>query len=137
MRLARLTFLSSRGVEGEIGCNSQENQGSTFWFLVPLKMVKCPLQIVVTTPCEEAEPGSARRKRILLVDDNIVNVKVCLRMLGMLGFDAIVASNGQECLNILFRSDPLFFDAILMDFHMPVLGTLVLVVLISPSVMYR
>jgi CheY-like chemotaxis protein len=58
-------------------------------------------------------------------------------MLGMLGFDAIVASNGQECLIILFRSDPLFFDAILMDFHMPVLGTLVLVVLISPSVMYR
>jgi CheY-like chemotaxis protein len=110
-------------VAGEIGCHSQENQGSTFWFLIPLKTVKHPLQIVVSLACEDAAPGSARRKRVLLVDDNAVNQKVCLRMLGALGFDAIVASNGHECLNVLLRSDPLFFDAILMDFHMPVLGT--------------
>jgi CheY-like chemotaxis protein len=94
-------------------------------------MVKCPLQIVVSSACEDLAPGSARRKRVLLVDDNIVNQKVCLHMLGMLGFDAIVANNGQECLNILLRSDPLFFDAILMDFHMPVLGTAHLAVMVD------
>ena len=59
-------------------------------------------------------------KRILVVDDNPVNRKVCVAMLRRLGCATKVAADGQMCLDALEDDH---FDAILMDFLMPVLGT--------------
>jgi CheY-like chemotaxis protein len=59
-------------------------------------------------------------KRILVVDDNPVNRKVCVAMLRRLGCATKVAADGQMCLDALADDQ---FDAILMDFLMPVLGT--------------
>jgi PAS domain S-box-containing protein len=54
--------------------------------------------------------------RILLVEDNIVNQKVALRILERLGYRADVAANGVEAIEAVRRQD---YDVILMDIHMP------------------
>lgn len=60
-------------------------------------------------------------KSLLLVEDNEVNRKVALRLLQRLGYQADVAANGEEAVNLLLRQH---FDIVLMDAHMPVMGGL-------------
>lgn len=55
---------------------------------------------------------------VLVVEDNAVNQEVALGMLAKIGFNADVADNGQEGLDILAEQH---FDLVLMDCQMPVL----------------
>jgi signal transduction histidine kinase/DNA-binding response OmpR family regulator len=54
--------------------------------------------------------------RILLAEDNVVNQKIALHILQALGYQADVASNGLEVLEILHRQN---YDVVLMDVQMP------------------
>ncbi|WP_457745224.1 response regulator [Sulfurimonas sp.] len=58
-----------------------------------------------------------RDNRILLAEDNIINQKVILGLLGESGMEIIVANDGKEALEILEKDDD--FMLILMDAHMP------------------
>ncbi|MHB8634448.1 MAG: response regulator [Thermoplasmatota archaeon] len=58
-----------------------------------------------------------RGLRILLVEDNVVNQKVALRMLARLGITADVANNGQFAIDMVQEK---LYDLILMDVQMPV-----------------
>ncbi len=59
-------------------------------------------------------------KRLMVVEDNVVNQMVILGMLKKLGIDAEVANNGLEAVN-LYSRHPAAYDLILMDCEMPVL----------------
>ncbi len=64
-----------------------------------------------------AREASARsRGRILVVEDNVVNQKVAVRLLENLGYKADVAANGLEAIDALRR---LPYKMVLMDCHMP------------------
>ncbi len=54
--------------------------------------------------------------RILLAEDNVVNQKLALRLLGQMGYRADVAANGLELLQALQRQP---YDLALMDVQMP------------------
>ena len=54
--------------------------------------------------------------RLLIVEDNLVNQKVALRMLQKLGYRVTTTSNGVQALQGLERDS---FDAVLMDCQMP------------------
>ncbi len=67
-------------------------------------------------PAADAAPEVGRRGRVLVVEDNSVNRKVAVSMLARLGYQADVASNGQEALEALARAN---YDVVLMDVQMP------------------
>ncbi len=60
-------------------------------------------------------------KRILLVEDNIINQRLTRIMLENQGFDVTVANDGKQAVEV-FESYP--FDLILMDIQMPVMDGL-------------
>ncbi|MEZ4730362.1 MAG: response regulator [Caldilineaceae bacterium] len=57
-----------------------------------------------------------RLVNILLVEDNIINQKVALRMLERLGYHADVVDNGADAIRAVRRQR---YDVVLMDLHMP------------------
>jgi signal transduction histidine kinase/CheY-like chemotaxis protein len=64
--------------------------------------------------------------RILVADDNVVNLKVAIAMLTKLGYEAATARNGREAVDLVNQSleqhgDAKPFAAILMDANMPVM----------------
>ena len=58
-------------------------------------------------------------KRILVVEDNLINQEVAHGVLEDFGLRVVLAGNGQQALDILARDAA--FDAILMDVQMPVM----------------
>jgi signal transduction histidine kinase/DNA-binding response OmpR family regulator len=79
------------------------------------------LAIGVHTPASTVIPAavvscSPRSLRILLAEDNLVNQKVAMGMLGKMGHRITLATNGLEALEQWRQSG---FDLILMDVQMP------------------
>jgi PAS domain S-box-containing protein len=66
----------------------------------------------------ELDPAQALRHplRILLVEDNAVNLKLALRVLSLMGYQADVAGNGIEAIEAVERQE---YDLVLMDVQMP------------------
>jgi CheY-like chemotaxis protein len=60
-----------------------------------------------------------RPLHLLLVEDNLVNQKLALKLLTKHGHSVHIANNGQEGLEALQRGS---YDAVLMDLQMPVMG---------------
>lgn len=67
---------------------------------------------------QKMDPNLARRcpLRLLVVDDNVINQKVALRLLQQMGYQADVAANGVEAVNATREAN---YDMILMDVQMP------------------
>ena len=65
---------------------------------------------------DAAPEQAASALRVLLAEDNPTNQRVALLVLGRLGYEADVASNGFEVLEALRRDR---YDVILMDVRMP------------------
>lgn len=62
----------------------------------------------------EVSPG--RKPRVLVVDDQPINVKLLERKLEREGMEPLTAENGRQCVDIAFRERP---DLILLDVMMP------------------
>ncbi len=77
---------------------------------------KCRIDKNVTT---SLQTQSIQPPRILVVEDNEVNQRVILTMLRKLGFDALLAENGQKSLNVLASNKQI--ELVIMDCQMPVM----------------
>lgn len=103
---------------GTIEVHSRLGEGSTFKVTIPYKIVP-ESEIPV---CEEkTEDISIENMRILLVDDNELNVEIAQILLEDAGAIVTVAHNGQEAFQIFEEREAGSFDAILMDLMMPVM----------------
>ena len=58
-------------------------------------------------------------KRILVVDDNKINMEVMAGLLRELGYAVDTASSGEECLKKFSESEDGTYGLIFMDLHMP------------------
>ncbi len=59
------------------------------------------------------------RKRVLVVEDNEINQRVIMTMLQKIGYEAILATNGKQAVDILKENDSIEF--VFMDCQMPVM----------------
>ena len=70
---------------------------------------------------EYHEYSDFSNKRVLLVEDNVVNMEVAVELLSMVGLDPVRATNGLEAVNMFRESEPGSYDLILMDVQMPIM----------------
>lgn len=99
---------------GEIGVESGEGAGSTFWFTLTLPNAGR----LETRPAALIDVTGAR---VLIVDDNAVNRTILTEQMLSWGFDSCAAKSGAEGLQVLQAAQAMgvTVDCIVLDYQMP------------------
>jgi len=111
---------------GVINVQSNYGQGSMFVVQIPQKIKSFTKPINVHSVNDaggyfvDNSSVNYTGKKVLIVDDNKLNIKVAKRSLLGLGFDIDECYNGQECLERVESGK--VYDLILMDIMMPVMS---------------
>lgn len=109
---------------GEMEIKSEVGKGSVFSFSVIVKKVEGSVVRQETNELtwkDIREMGTEFPLRILLAEDNDVNLQLMTLMFQQLGFEFEVAQNGQDAVEKVKNND---FDVVLMDVQMPLLNGL-------------
>lgn len=116
---------------GEIFVESELEKGSTFTVYFYLELLEDMPQTAKETPQEsaagpsEAIPDSGDDdygdKRILLVEDNELNMEIAEELIGMTGVQIETACDGQVALQMVLDHPCGYYDLIFMDIQMPVM----------------
>ena len=107
-------------MNGEIHVESAPGEGTTFTIILPFAIAHKQAQAAETADGGE-EAFSLEGKRILLAEDNEVNMEITTELLQMNGVAVTQAWNGAEAVERFREAEAFAFDAILMDMQMPVM----------------
>ena len=107
-------------MKGTITLETKQGEGSTFTITLPVKLDTVCFEETET----EEEETSIEGMKILLVEDNDLNLEVAQYILEDAGAEIIVARNGLESVELFEQSESDSFDVILMDVMMPVMDGL-------------
>ncbi|WP_347158789.1 PAS domain S-box protein [Pontibacter chitinilyticus] len=102
---------------GLITVDSIVGEGSTFRFSLTYRKMQHPIPLHQDKA--ETDFNSLGRLRVLLAEDNEVNVFLARSIMEGWGFEVAVAQNGREAVDMAEQHD---FDVILMDIQMPELS---------------
>ncbi|MCH7343513.1 PAS domain S-box protein [Pelomonas sp. CA6] len=106
---------------GRVGVISEPGQGATFWAELPL--AEAPPGY--GAPREPArEPPQLKGRRVLMVEDNPVNMMIAVALLEQWGVEVSQASDGSQAVEAVNAAASMGkpFDAVLMDVQMPVMS---------------
>lgn len=118
----------AHAMNGSLSATSELGSGSIFKLVLPvaemgaelatMELLSSPVSQSVTFPeLSELPPvPAADGTRLLLVDDEPVNIQVLRNVLQPLGYSLETARNGQEAIDAVCRSKP---DLVILDVMMP------------------
>ncbi len=101
----------AKKMNGEIGIESTEQNGTLVWFTATLGVLND-----IHTKVEKTAAGNQATPEILAVDDNPANLKLLSEFLTNLGVNVTTASSGSKALAKVQQQT---FDLIYMDVQMP------------------
>lgn len=96
---------------GKISCDSQIGEGTTFEVNIPIEeSTQAPEKVI---PLNDI---SFEQSKILVVDDNRINLNLMIKILERMNLLAIGASSGEDAIKLIQEES---FDLVFMDYHMP------------------
>ncbi|MEM8709801.1 MAG: ATP-binding protein [Planctomycetota bacterium] len=105
-------------MRGKLELESEQGVGSTFHFEIPLPAVDSQVPEPGAVRPQGASAPRPHSLRVLLVDDQPINLKIGEKFLGRFGAEVVTARNGEEALSRVAEGS---FDLVLMDCTMPVM----------------
>ena len=108
-------------MNGTIEVKSEQNVGTTFTVTIPFEIAP---QEAVSEVTDDSAVTSIRGVKILLAEDNDLNLEIVTELLEQQGAIITPARNGKEAVTIFENNAPGTFDVILMDIMMPVMDGL-------------
>lgn len=113
-------------MDGKIGVESEYGKGSDFFVIIPQKIVSDEkigaiqerLQNLGAKEVVKKRVFTAPNARVLLVDDNMMNIKVEKLLLKQTKMHVTTVTSGAEALDVLSKES---FDIILLDHMMPIM----------------
>ncbi len=112
---------------GSLRVESKLNEGSDFYFILTFEKAE-EIEKPDAKPAKnkETEDDSTvlSGKRVLIVEDNELNIEIADAILTELGAETEMAENGQIAVDKFSASEVDYYDLILMDIRMPVMDGL-------------
>ena len=116
--MAITKFIVVDAMGGAIDVKSRRGEGAEF--NVTLDLERAGAAEEAEAPAERGRDLSGRR--VLVAEDNELNWEIASELLGEEGLLLDWAENGQTCVEMLQSSPVGYYDAILMDVRMPIMG---------------
>lgn len=102
-------------MQGKLSLESEENRGSCFYFTIPLEKASdkaIQAQQKLLAPSKEL----AQKYRILIVEDNEINLEVACALVEKLGHIVTPAKDGANAIKLMLQNQ---YDLALLDINLP------------------